>query len=456
MSNNKQPHIGQGVVIIGTQFGDEGKGKIVDYYCSKAEIDSAVRFNGGSNAGHTIVVGGTKHALHILPSSIVYGKPSYIGNGVVVNPQILLRELEQYPKHANFLRMDRRCHLVLGLHLFLDQYQENMKTKEKIAAGTTKQGIGPVYADKANRLGIRWAEAEDKEQLDVQLRLIYEYYSKILEKPEIPDITTQKETIVQSFEKLKKSITDVGEELEKKLKEGKNILFEGAQSTLLDIDHGIYPYSTSSTCTAAGAASGTGIGPQWLSKRIGVMKAYTSRVGEGPFLGELDTKVEPGSTLQQKGGEYGTTTGRPRRVGWLDLVAVKYSVRVNGLTGLAITKLDILGLLPKFKVITAYLERDGVEKANFPARIGKTKEMIPKYEEFTSWGTITVEEWKAIIRRGSSGIPKLLRQFVDFCENFLNCRVHLLSFGPDRELTLELIPLGLLQAPDPPGLIAQT
>jgi adenylosuccinate synthase len=406
---------GKGIVVVGCQFGDEGKGKIVDFYCSKPYINAVVRFNGGSNAGHTIVAENKKYALHLLPSGMIYGKTSLMGNGMVVNPRKLDEELKMFPKKVENLKIDPKSHLVLPLHIQLDAHQEQVKKQGNIAAGTTKQGVGPCYADKASRI-----------------------YDHLKDTLQIPSLNEQKEELLSYYDKYRKNFTDVGEYVENLILSDHNVLFEGAQATLLDIDHGVYPFSTSSTCLVSGASSGTGIGIKYLNERIGVVKAYTSRVGEGPFISELNASENPGKYIQQTGAEFGTTTGRPRRIGWLDLVSIKYSARLNSLTGLAITKLDIIGGLDVFKVVTKYLTHTGEETTSLPPSVMQIKNFKPIFKEFKGWGTFSKEEYSNICNRKVSEIPSLIKEFISFIETYLKVPVYIASFGPDRELTLEL------------------
>jgi adenylosuccinate synthase len=439
-------------VIVGGQFGDEGKGKVVDYYSSKASIDTVVRFNGGSNAGHTVVVDGVKYALHLLPSGMIYGKPSYIGNGVVVDLWKIEEELRDLAEKKNkkvvdlrkFLRISDRAHLVLPHHKMLDAFQEEIKKKTASAAGTTKRGIGPAYFDKIARFGLRVTDLWDDERLDAHLDFMQEYYAPY--EPQVPNLANIKEIKqdLLSFKEIyEDNIVEVGEVLEKQLENGSNVLFEGAQSTLLDIDHGLYPFGTSSTCVAAGGSSGTGVGIQYLNERIGIVKAYVSRVGAGPLMGELDTSQNPGKFIQIKGGEFGTTTGRPRRIAWLDLVAVKYACRVNGLTGIALTKLDILGMLDTFYVICEYRDEEHNIRSTFPARIGDFERLQPVTKEFSGWGNLSSDEWVALMEKGWDVFPQELINFINFIESEVKIPVVILGLGPDRRLTFEKIVLDM-------------
>ena len=437
--------VGLGIVVIGAQFGDEGKGKIVDFYASKQKIHSVVRFNGGANAGHTIIAENIKYALHLLPSGMVFEKPSFIGNGVVIDLEQLDKELNSLTekKHKSLLgllKISERAHLVLPLHKQLDVYQEEFKSKLSKEAGTTKRGIGPAYADKAYRFGIRFIDLWDEEHLTNALSLLNEYYEKnnSVSKTEF-SIESLKQMLYSYREKFSQCLTDVGLDIENIILNGNNVLFEGAQATLLDLDHGLYPFGTSSICTASGASSGTGISVQYLNERIGVVKAYTSRVGSGPLIGELDYTNDPGKFIQVEGHEFGTTTGRPRRIAWLDLVAVRYACRVNGLTGLALTKLDILGMLQEFKVIVAYrnIESGETNLSSFPAQLSLFRKYEPVYKSFTGWGKKSTAEWKNIITKGYNELPLELINFIKFIEQETRTPVYILGLGPERDLTLE-------------------
>ena len=438
---------GKGIVIVGTQFGDEGKGKIVDFYASKTSISAVVRFNGGANAGHTIVADGIKYALHLLPSGIVFEKPSFIGNGVVLEFEQLERELNEVKDKKNkdvisLLRISERSFLVLPHHKEIDQFQELIKKKSSKEAGTTKRGIGPAYSDKVNRISLRVVDLFDNDHLITTLSLMEEFYSYY--KAEM-GITFKKDEIRSNLlrfkEKFAPIITDVGHDIEQLLLNGKNVLFEGAQATLLDIDHGIYPFNTSSTTVASGASSGSGISIQYLNERIGVVKAYTSRVGGGPVMGELDYTKDVGKFIQQEGYEFGTTTGRPRRIAWLDLVAIRYAIRINGLTGLAITKVDILGMLTEFNVITSYENQTNGEKnySQFPAQLSKFTTYKPIFQRFKGWGKKTDDEWKAYMDKGYESFPNELKQFIAFIEKETGTPIYVIGLGQSRDLTFEKI-----------------
>jgi adenylosuccinate synthase len=435
---------GKGLVIIGTQFGDEGKGKIVDFFASKPYIDAVIRFNGGANAGHTVVAMGNRYALHLLPSGLVYGKNSYIGNGVVVDLEQVAKELAQFPNKKHLLKISERAQLVLPHHKQLDSFQEQIKGKHSREAGTTKRGIGPAYTDKVSRFGVRLGDLWDTQQLEKQINLLATYYQNFPPKiTQLLEWNYLSPLFSQWRNNFSEMLVDTGIELERLFKKGVNVLFEGAQSTLLDIDHGIYPFNTSSNCIAAAASSGTGVGPQYLNKRIGVVKAYTSRVGSGPVIGEITDTIH-GQKIQKEGKEYGTSTGRPRRIAWLDLIALKYACRINGLTGLAITKLDILGLLDEFEVIIDYQKKKiDHEFPSFPAGVTNLAKIKATTQVLPSWGFFTSEEWMNIFSKGWQKFPTNFRKFINMIEKETGVPIVLLSFGPDRQETFELVELGL-------------
>jgi adenylosuccinate synthase len=429
---------GKGIVIVGAQYGDEGKGKIVDYYASKPYIGAVVRFNGGANAGHTIVTKEGRYALNLVPSGIVYGKPSFIGNGCVVDLEKVTDELTQFPNKRELLQISERAQLVLPHHKALDQFQEAMKQKRALEAGTTKRGIGPAYHDKTSRFGIRFGDLWDIPQLKQQVNLLSEYYKGF--PTEIRN-TIQPSHLMKLFKKWREShkpmLCDTGIALSKILQQGQNVLFEGAQSTLLDIDHGIYPFNTSSNCVTASASTGTGIAPHNLTERIGVVKAYTSRVGGGPIISEI-SETSNGQTLQKEGQEFGTSTGRPRRIAWLDLIALKYATRLNGLTGFALTKVDILGHLQEFEVVVGYEGYDiDPEFPSFPMRISEIKTINPTTKVLPSWGILSPENWQEIMLKGWAAFPSELISFVEMIEAYIEIPTLLIGTGPSRSETFE-------------------
>ena len=345
------------VIVLGLQWGDEGKGKIVDVLSEKADV--VARYQGGHNAGHTVVIKNEKFILHVIPSGILYkGKKCLIGNGVVVEPASLLEEINGLKERGieidkNNLFLSKNAHVIMPYHMALDRENEKLRGSKSI--GTTGRGIGPAYCDKINRSGIRVADLLQPEFFREKLKANLFNINFLLEnlyKAQVFNIDNIYDEYMGYAEKLKEHVADTDIIIDKTIAEGGNILLEGAQGTLLDIDHGTYPYVTSSNATAGGACTGLGIGPTKISKVLGVVKAYTTRVGAGPFPTEIKDSL--GDAIREKGGEYGATTGRPRRCGWLDMVILRHSARINGLTGIAITKLDILDGLETIKICTSY------------------------------------------------------------------------------------------------------
>lgn len=373
------------VVLIGAQWGDEGKGKVTDVLAEKADI--VVRYQGGNNAGHTVVVGEEEFKLHLIPSGILYpDKTCIIGNGVVIDPAVLLEELEYLAArgiNTNNLRISLRAHIIMPYHKKLDEVIEESKGDAKI--GTTKRGIGPAYMDKAARVGIRFVDLLDRDEFSLLLDRNLKEKNNLLAKVYAAD-GFNKDTIMKEYmgyaDLLRKYAADTSIIIYDALKAGKNVLFEGAQGTLLDLDHGTYPYVTSSHPIAGAACVGAGLGPTEITKVLGIIKAYTTRVGEGPFPTEL--LDETGLHLRDKGHEYGTTTGRPRRCGWFDAVIARYTVRVSGLTSMAVTKLDVLTGMDTLKICTGYRRGNEIIR-DFPASLKTLAECEPVYEEMPGW-----------------------------------------------------------------------
>lgn len=373
------------VVLIGAQWGDEGKGKVTDFLAEKADI--VARYQGGNNAGHTVVVGDQEFKLHLIPSGILYPeKTCIIGNGVVIDPAVLLKELEYLVNRGvcvDNLRISERAHIIMPYHKKLDEVIEESKGASKI--GTTKRGIGPAYMDKAARMGIRFIDMLDKEEFSILLERNLDEKNNLLKKVygvEGFDKNAIMEEYLGYADLLRKYSADTSLIIHKALKAGQNVLFEGAQGTLLDLDHGTYPYVTSSHPIAGAATIGAGLGPTEITKVIGIVKAYTTRVGEGPFPTELDDEM--GAHLRNVGYEFGTTTGRPRRCGWFDAVITKYAVRTSGLTSMAITKLDVLTGLDTLKICTGY-RRGNEIITEFPASLKVLAQCEPVYEEMPGW-----------------------------------------------------------------------
>lgn len=418
-------------VIIGMQWGDEGKGKIVDLLAK--DFDYIVRFNGGDNAGHTIKVGNKKFGLHLVPSSIFYPeKYKVIGNGVVINPETLVKEMESV-ENSGFsldkLRISDRAHLILPWHKMLDGIED--VTNE---IGTTKRGIGPAYSDKATRTtAIRVGELFYPEKLKERLVRITQTKTRAIEQYgqranfNVEEILTNLSLFAK---KIKPYVIDTAYFLNEAVESKKSILLEGAQGTLLDVDHGTYPYLTSSNTTAGAGATGSGIAPTKVKNVIGITKAYTTRVGSGPFPTELSDEI--GEKIREKGNEIGTTTGRPRRCGWLDIVALKYAGMINGIADLIITKIDVLDGLRGIEVCVGY-EIDGKRTARFPSNADLLEKAKPVYKIFKGW-TITQEEWADA--KKNKKIPRQCKEYVEFIAKELNAHVRMISYGPEREETI--------------------
>ena len=415
-------------VIVGAQWGDEGKGKITDYLAR--DFDYVVRFQGGNNAGHTVVVGDKTYKLHLIPSGILSpGTVSIIGNGVVIDPRVLLEEISDFKKNGliPYLKISERAHVIMPYHLAMDG---GLSTGQgKLAAGSTGRGIAPVYADKAYRHGIRMGDLLEPDLLKEKLEKSYFFNTQILNKIYRLPFDRTVEDIYQEYleygKKLSGYITDTELELYEAYKQGKNILFEGAQGMSLDPDHGMYPHGTSSNNVAGYAEVGSGVGLNCQSRIIGIMKAYVSRVGNSPFVTEL--KDETGDQIRAKGAEFGTTTGRPRRIGWLDLVQVRQSVRTSGLSEIAMTKLDVLGGLSELKICMAY-EIDGQIYTEMPASLSKIRQAKPVYQTMPGWEDTDATSYDTL--------PQNMRQYIEFVEKKINCPITFISLGPQRERTI--------------------
>ena len=423
-------------IIVGTQWGDEGKGKIIDYYAEN--MDYIVRFQGGNNAGHTIVVSDKVFKFHLLPSGIIRpDKTVVIGNGLVIDPQILISELEELKARgvpSAKLIISDRANVIMPYHKLLDHAEEASKGTLKI--GTTGRGIGPAYTDKISRHGIRIGDLVDDDLLRAKLEDIIPYKQKILTT--LGDTTELSfDTIFEEYrsfgKKLQPYITDTSIVLNDALGSGANILFEGAQGTELDVDHGTYPFVTSSNTIAGNACIGTGIGPTYINSVIGVVKAYTTRVGEGPFPTEQDNEL--GEYIRKQGKEFGTTTSRPRRCGWLDMVIVRHSCRVNGLNELAVTRLDVLGGLEKLKICHSY-QYNSDKYDNFPSSLKILKECEPVYDELPGWEEKTKEAWREITIKGYEALPENLKKYLNYIEENCKTSVKIISIGPGREDTI--------------------
>ena len=419
-------------VIVGAQWGDEGKGKITDYFAG--ESDYVVRYHGGNNAGHTVIVNGSTYKLHLIPSGVLYDHPvSVIGNGVVVDPDALLNELQYLNKKGiqPRLNISDRAHVIMPYHKQMDAALTNHQGT--LAAGSTMRGIAPVYADKMFRHGIRMIDLTEPDILKEKLQKAYQFNYKLISAISDQVIQEDEKSIYKEYcrygKKLAPYIKDVSLELYCAQQNGKAILFEGAQGISLDIDHGIYPYTTSSNSIAGNIATGTGVSFRDIDRIIGVTKAYISRVGIGPLPTELP--LEKGDVLREKGKEYGTTTGRPRRVGWLDLVQVRQAVRVNGLTEIALTKLDILSDYGALSVCTAY-NIDGQLEQEMPASLHRFRSAEPVYQTLPGWGELSDD----MTEKGYKSLPENLRNYVKFIEDQVSCHVSIISIGPERSQTI--------------------
>lgn len=420
-------------VVLGAQWGDEGKGKVVDL--STADADVVVRYSGGHNAGHTVVVGGQKYFLHLIPSGIIHkGKINIIGNGVVVAPDALIEEMEVLKKQGvvfdeNFY-ISNRAHVIMPYHKTIDLLREELKGKKKI--GTTGRGIGPTYADKAARTGIRICDLYDdevfREKLEQNVREVNFLMEHLFKHDKIDAERIFKE-FKEYAEYLKPYVAETSEMVTELYDQGKKIMMEGAQGTMLDIDFGTFPFVTSSSASAGGACTGSGLSPRKIDKVMGVVKAYSTRVGSGPFPTEL--LGQDGDDLRKAGSEFGVTTGRARRCGWLDLVALKYTTNINGMNAMALTKVDVLTGMKTIKVCTAY-EYQGKIIKHMPAEIKVLEECVPVYKEFPGW-TEDISKVKSF-----DELPETAKNYVNFIREFVGVEYALVSVGSDRDATIKL------------------
>jgi adenylosuccinate synthase len=425
--------MGKFVVVLGTQWGDEGKGKIVDLLTENAA--AVARFQGGHNAGHTLVIDGETTVLHLIPSGILReGVDCMIGNGVVLAPDALLEEVEMLEAQGvpvkERLKISEACQLIMPYHVALDAAREVARGKKAI--GTTGRGIGPAYEDKISRRGLRVSDMLDKERLADKLKEVMEYHNYALVnyfKADPVDYQTVLDEALEMAEIIRPMVTDVTNELHKHRKAGNNVMFEGAQGTLLDIDHGTYPYVTSSNPSAGGACTGTGVGPRYLDYIVGITKAYTTRVGSGPFPTELFDDV--GTFLAEKGHEFGATTGRPRRCGWYDAVSLRRAMQINSVTGICLTKLDVLDGLETIKICTAY-ELNGEQLDVPPISTIKYAECKPVYEEMPGWSESTIGV------TNYDDLPENAKNYIKRLEEVTETKIAIISTGPDREHTIIL------------------
>lgn len=419
-------------VVVGSQWGDEGKGKITDLLAEQADV--VVRYQGGNNAGHTVVIGEKTFKLHLIPSGILSpGTVCVIGNGVVIDPGVLVEEMEYLERSGidiSRLHISERAHVIMPYHKLLDRLEEESRGERKL--GTTGRGVGPCYVDKVGRAGIRMIEFIRPAELKNRLQEILPQKNQLLrsvyrhEGFSVEQIMDEMESYGK---RLKDLVTDTSLLLDKAVRSGQKVLFEGAQGTFLDIDHGTYPFVTSSSPTAGGVATGSGIGPKAIDNVLGVTKAYTTRVGEGPFPSELVDAT--GDYIRERGHEYGTTTGRPRRCGWLDTVMLRYAVRVNGLNGLALNCLDVLDGLGTIRICTGY-RRNGRELAGFPASFRVLEECEPVWEELPGWNGPIGEA------RTWQDLPENARRYVQRVAELADIPVWIVSVGPRREQTVVL------------------
>lgn len=415
------------VIVVGTQWGDEGKGKIVDYLAEKSEY--VVRSQGGSNAGHTVVVGENKYKLRLLPSGILHkDKICIIGNGVVIEPKVFLGEIDELKIEMPNLKISDRAHIIFPYHKILDELQEKDLGENKL--GTTKNGIGPCYMDKARRIGIRICDLMNRELFSKKLKFNLELKNKLLKKLYNNNGFDYDEILKEYLEygeRLKPYVADTITILNKAIKEKKNILFEGAQATMLDLEHGTYPFVTSSFPSAGGACTGSGVGPRKIDNVIGVVKAYSTRVGEGPFPSELLDDI--GNRIRDRGNEYGTVTGRARRCGWLDACVIKHASYINGLDSLAITRLDILDDLDKLKICVSY-KYNGKIIEGYPADLDTLSKVEPVYEEFEGWKISTRDI------RDYEKLPENAKKYLKRLSEITETEISIVSVGAGRNETI--------------------
>jgi adenylosuccinate synthase len=414
-------------VIVGAQWGDEGKGKIVDLLAQNSDL--VCRYQGGPNAGHTIIVDGETFKIRQIPSGVLRGKTCVIGAGCVVDPEVLLAEIDELESRGistDVVHVSGEAHLIMPWHVAIDRASERRLGKLQI--GTTKRGIGPCYSDKAARLGIRVQDLLDakilRQKIEVALAEKNVWLERVYGVPplELEALAAQLESFAQ---RLRPYVSDTSLLVDRALREARNVLLEGAQGTLLDLDHGTYPFVTSSNTVAANAATGIGIGPNRIGRVIGVAKAYVTRVGEGPFPTEIEGTDQ--ERVRQFGAEFGTVTGRERRCGWLDLVALRFAVRVNGITSLALTKLDVLSHFSELPVCVAYRLRDGTETQEFPAHQSDFHHCRPIYESLAGWSVPL-----------TNGLPETARAYVEFVEKALGVEISLVGTGAERERVVAL------------------
>jgi adenylosuccinate synthase len=434
------------VTIVGSQLGDEGKGALVDLWGGSADI--VVRYQGGDNAGHTVVEGGEEYKLSLVPSGAIRGKVGVLGNGCVVNPRTLFDELDTLHERGldPDVRVARRAHVIMPYHRVLDGIEEEAKSDDDLEAGTTGRGIGPTYEDKVGRRGIRVGDLLDPDVLRDRLEYVVPQKRAVvedvfgMETGEEFDIDALHEEFAAVGRRLDEAgmTVNAGDFLGTELDDGANLLFEGAQGTSIDIDHGIYPYVTSSNPTAGGASTGTGVGPTVIGQGevVGIVKAYLSRVGTGPLPTELDGEDEElADYIREKGGEFGTVTGRPRRIGWLDVPMLRHASRASGFTGIAVNHLDVLAGLDEVQVGDAY-ELDGERVETMPATTERWADCEPILKEFEPWPEV---DWGGVAADGYDALPDAAQEYLDYLSDEVGAPVYAVGVGPDRAETIELV-----------------
>ncbi|MFB6080870.1 MAG: adenylosuccinate synthase [Haloferacaceae archaeon] len=431
------------VTIVGTQLGDEGKGALVDLWGGSADV--VARYQGGDNAGHTVVEGGEEYGLSLVPSGAVRGKVGLLGNGCVVNPRTLFAEIDDLRERGldPDVRVARRAHVIMPYHRVLDGIEEEAKSDSDLDAGTTGRGIGPTYEDKAGRRGIRVGDLLDPDVLAERLAYAVPQKRALAEEVfgveagEAFDVDALHEEYAEFGRRLGEEgmTVDAGGFLDERRRAGDAVLFEGAQGTSIDIDHGIYPYVTSSNATAGGACTGTGVGPTVVGggEVVGIVKAYLSRVGTGPLPTELEGDLA--ETIRERGGEFGTVTGRPRRIGWLDVPMLRHAARTNGLTGIAVNHLDVLAGLDELRVGHAY-DLDGERRETMPATTERWADCEPVYREFDTWPDV---DWDAVAAEGYDALPAAARAYLDYLSAELDAPVYAVGVGPDRSRRIERV-----------------
>jgi adenylosuccinate synthase len=428
------------IMVIGAQWGDEGKGKIIDYLTGDA--DYVVRFQGGNNAGHTLVVDGVVHKLHLIPSGVLYAdKRIVLGNGMVIDPEVLISEIDNFENKGVKLNMliSERAHVIFPFHSLMDGMID--ESKGGLAAGTTRRGIGPAYADKAERFGIRIIDLLDAKIFREKFDQLFDLKRNTLTKLYRQKINAlgNKDEMFRAYlnygKRLKPYIGDVSLEVNHAIKAGKKVLFEGAQGTMLDNDHGAYPHTTSSNTIAGAVCTGVGVGPKSINEIVGVVKAYLSRVGSGPVPTEANKRLA--DYLRERGQEYGTTTGRPRRCGWVDLVQLRYACRINGLTSLAITKIDVLGGLKTIPIGMRYKYKSSF-LTELPADLNVIRNCKPVYKELPGWKNLTDQDFEAIVKQGYTALPKAMKNYMKFIADETETPITLVSVGAERRSTIRV------------------